>query len=166
MGTVTEVVVGPGGVHFSGGDVRVRTLLGSCVAITVWHPRARIGGMCHFVVPSRSECGGDVRPVLDGRYGDEAMRLLQLQARAVCTDLADYEVRIYGGGNQFAGGGPAGSIGVSARNIDAAQRLAGAHGLRVLAFDVGGTGARTIVLDLPTGIVTSSPAGNGTSVAS
>src|SRR5690606_5865574 len=50
----TEVNLLPGALWFGTGDVRLHTLLGSCVAITLWHPRYRYGGMCHFMLPGRS----------------------------------------------------------------------------------------------------------------
>jgi hypothetical protein len=48
----------------------LRTLLGSCVAITLWHPTRRIGGMCHFLLPERKRRTNEPP---DGRYGDEAV---------------------------------------------------------------------------------------------
>ncbi|WP_416638624.1 hypothetical protein [Pseudomonas sp. OHS18] len=35
---ITEVYLQPGGYHFGGPYTRVRTLLGSCVSIVLWHP--------------------------------------------------------------------------------------------------------------------------------
>lgn len=166
MATVTEVVVSPGGLYFGADATRVRTLLGSCVAVTVWHPRARLGGMCHFVVPSRGDRLGGGRGPWDGRYGDEAIQLLRQHAQEHGTRLGDYQVRMYGGGNQFPGGGPAASICVSSRNADAALVLAGMHRLTVLTADLGGEGARTVVLDLTSGDVTSRRAGTGTGAGS
>lgn len=57
---------------FGDSHTRVRTLLGSCVAIVVWHPQRKIGGMCHYVLPNRKAVAG--RP-LDGRYANEAMEI-------------------------------------------------------------------------------------------
>jgi chemotaxis protein CheD len=156
--TCQEVLVRPGGIHFGGDGALVRTLLGSCVAITLWHPRARLGGMCHFVVPTRGRLPAVVTP-MDGRYGDEAMQILDQHAWDVCTTLSDYEVTMYGGGNQFAGDGPAGTIGVAARNAEAARRFSEDFDLRVVTTDLGGWGARHILLDLSTGVVTSRRAG-------
>ncbi len=48
---VETVVLRPGDFHFGGGHTRISTLLGSCVSITLWHPRRLIGGMCHYMMP-------------------------------------------------------------------------------------------------------------------
>src|SRR5439155_18563598 len=42
-----EIFLQPGEWYFGDADTRIRTLLGSCVAITMWHPRRCLGGMCH-----------------------------------------------------------------------------------------------------------------------
>ena len=47
-----DVFLLPGEFHFGDQDDRIITLLGSCVAITLWHPEKRIGGMCHYMLPS------------------------------------------------------------------------------------------------------------------
>jgi chemotaxis protein CheD len=69
---VETVVLGAGDFHFGGGRTRISTLLGSCVSITLWHPRQRIGGMCHFMMTERQRAP-DI--ALDGRYADEAFAL-------------------------------------------------------------------------------------------
>ena len=39
------------GEHFVGdARHRIRTLLGSCVSITLWHPQRRVGAMSHFLL--------------------------------------------------------------------------------------------------------------------
>jgi len=48
-----EIVLHPGDWWFGGGDTRARTVLGSCIAITLWHPQLRVGGMCHYMLPQR-----------------------------------------------------------------------------------------------------------------
>jgi len=40
---VKTVVLAAGDFHFGGGRTRISTLLGSCVSLTLWHPRRRIG---------------------------------------------------------------------------------------------------------------------------
>ena len=47
-----EVYLPPGGFHFGDEDTRIRTLLGSCVAmITLWHPRFRASAACAICCP-------------------------------------------------------------------------------------------------------------------
>lgn len=166
LAPTAEVVLPVGGVWF-GREGRVGTLLGSCVAVTLWHPVSRAGGMCHFVLPSRGPRDrdravlvaaapdvpdGPERPeALDGRYGDEAVALLLRHVQATGTRPDEYDVALLGGGNQFTGRGSAEGIDVPSRNVAAARRLLGDAGLVVRREDVGGTGPRRVVLDLTDG---------------
>ena len=62
-----------GQLYFGGEASVVRTLLGSCVGITLWNPKRRLGGMCHFLLPQRAP---DPNGGLDGRFGEEAVQML------------------------------------------------------------------------------------------
>ena len=54
---VNEIYLQPGEYFWGGQNNRVKTLLGSCVAICIWHPKLKIGGMSHCLLPSRSHGG-------------------------------------------------------------------------------------------------------------
>jgi chemotaxis protein CheD len=145
-----EVFLRPGELWFGGGDIRVRTLLGSCVAVTLWHPQARIGGMCHYMTPSRP--AGTTVQELSGRYADEALLILLDGVDAHGTRPEEYQVKMFGGGSQFAV--PAGSpVDVAAWNVEAGLQLLEAHGLRLSAMHLGGTGHRQVILDIDRGDV-------------
>ena len=145
-----DVVLGPGGLWFGGGGGRVRTLLGSCIAVTLWHPTARVGGMCHYVVPTRPV--GDAGAAPPGRYADEAFALLLERIRAAGTAPEEYQVKMFGGGSQF--GAVSGlAMDVAGRNVDAGLRLLRGHGLVLTSMHLGGTGHRQVVLDTRSGDV-------------
>ena len=63
----------PGELFFGKDVACLHTLLGSCVAVTLWHPRLRIGGMCHYLLPGRNRPPNQPR---DGKFGDEAIGML------------------------------------------------------------------------------------------
>lgn len=46
----------------------LRTLLGSCVAVCLFDPIARVGGMNHFALPDRSARGDDLRYGVDATH--------------------------------------------------------------------------------------------------
>lgn len=148
--TVDEVFLAPGDFHFATSPTRIRTILGSCVGITLWHPTRKIGAMGHFMLPSRAQrCG-----VLNGKYGDEAIELFIEQARAHRTSPEDYQLKLFGGGEMF----PHHSRGVSFNNvalmnIRAALALADSHDLDLIAQDMGSTGYRNVIFDLCNGHV-------------
>jgi chemotaxis protein CheD len=152
-GRPLDLILEPGQFYFGGAHLRIGTLLGSCVAVTMWHPQIRIGGMCHYLLPTR---GG--QPVLDdepldGRYGDEALAMFMREIDQVGTSPSDYQAKLFGGGNQFASAHARHPIDVPTRNVDAGLRMLTGYGLHVVAKHVGGSGPRQVVLDLATGHV-------------
>jgi chemotaxis protein CheD len=142
-----KVRLNPGEVYFGHGDVCIDTLLGSCVAISMWHPGRKIGGLCHFMLPTR------IRKVdgaeLDGRYGDEAFEILRRYATKYGTRLLDYEVRLYGGSYNDAWSGPPRQVGED--NCEYARALLARHSVKPLSQELGGPGYWLLSFDLATG---------------
>lgn len=146
-----EVFLQPGDIWFGGGQVRLRTILGSCVAITLWHPQRRIGGMCHFMLP-QPPCLQPGKP--DGRYATDAMQILLRRMAAHGTRPEQFEAKLFGGGRMFPSmdclaGGCAGAV--QERNVEMARELAVQHGLRIKAEDLGGSGHRQVLFDIDDG---------------
>ena len=148
---VLDIFLGPGDFYFGDRETRIRTLLGSCVAITLWHPEEMIGGMCHFVVPTRPVPAPDAP--LDGRYADEAIAMFLHEVAAAGTRPQNYEVKMFGGGKQFAAGHPAAGMAVSDRNVQEGKLLLERHNLSLSAMHLGGHGHRQVMLDLWSGVV-------------
>jgi chemotaxis protein CheD len=144
---IFEIYLHPGEWHFGDEDTRIKTLLGSCVSFTLWHPERKIGGMCHYMLPRRSNRapGGE----LDGKYGDEAMMLLEQQIEKEGTRPREYVARVFGGGSMLDLGG----INVSERNVETARHLIKHHGFRMEGECLGGVGHRNVVFDIWSGEV-------------
>ena len=144
-----EIFLQPGEFHFTEDpDTRVRTLLGSCVAMTMWHPRLRYGAMCHYLLPTR---GNRRVRKLDGRFGDEAYLLFLAAAAQHDTDPNDYEIKLFGGGDMFPSVRNKPAIGH--QNVHAGLALLERHGQPVKARHVGGKGHRIVMLDAWNGAV-------------
>lgn len=139
------------GEHFVGdADYRIRTLLGSCVSITLWHADRRIGAMSHFLLPSRSASVGGV---LDGRYGEEVMQIMLRELAAVGIRPTDCVGKIFGGGNMFPGQSRADVRNVGLKNGEAARALLLAHKIPVASESLFGVGHRQIIFDISNGDV-------------
>lgn len=144
-----EVFLNPGEFHFGRGDTRISTLLGSCVSITLWHPRRRIGGMCHYMLTGRNRPPG---ASLDGRYADEAFALFLEHVAAAGTRPAEYQAKLFGGANML--NDLAGSnIDIGRRNIAHARELLATQNIALLSEHVGGNGRRKLHFDLWSGDV-------------
>ncbi|MDX1587903.1 MAG: chemotaxis protein CheD [Oleiphilaceae bacterium] len=147
LGSGIEIFLHPGEWYFGDRHTRIRTLLGSCVAITLWHPREKIGGMCHYMLPGRD----DPRAALNARYGCDALQLMLLEVRRHGGNASEYEVKLFGGGNMF--GLSPDEKGVACRNIIAARTLMQRYGLPVVAESLGGCRYRQLIFNLADGDV-------------
>lgn len=140
-----DIFLLPGAFAFGDRSLRLRTLLGSCVAIALWHPYRRIGGMCHYLLPGTP---GESRSLADGRYAGGAFRLFLREIARHRSRPEDYEATLLGGGKMFEG-----STGVGWRNIESGRRLLSEHGFLLRGEHVAGIGHRQVMFDLSTGQV-------------
>jgi chemotaxis protein CheD len=158
-----DIFLQPGEFFFGDRQTRIRTLLGSCVSITMWHPKKLIGGMCHFLLPTRADKRTDK---LDGRYGDEAVLLFFREAVRYNSHPAEYVIKVFGGGKMFPAikaHGPCRDRpcedvihlcrNVSCRNATQSIALLKHAGLSVDTHDLGGTASRNIIFDVSNGKV-------------
>jgi chemotaxis protein CheD len=164
----SEVVLQIGHFHFGGGRTKIRTLLGSCVSITMWHPRLKIGGMCHYLLPRRGSCGIAIAAP-QGNYADGAMELFMQELRHTGTRPSEYIVKLFGGGCMFTdhrsdskeSQKPFSDIAalrtdvreISSRNVTAGRELLAKHGFNISAEHTGGFGSRVLVFELWSGDV-------------
>ncbi|SMC18120.1 chemotaxis protein CheD [Andreprevotia lacus DSM 23236] len=145
-----RIFVNPGEIYFGSGDVHVETLLGSCVAITFWHPVRRLGGLCHFLLPSRLHTPGKAM-TRDGRYGEEAVQHLLDEVKLHGTRIEDYAVKVFGGGRVFDTEPQKASIGET-NALFAISRLQQLR-IPVAVQDITGYGYRYLRFDLGSGDV-------------
>jgi chemotaxis protein CheD len=143
-----EVFLNPGEWFFGSGAIRLRTVLGSCVALVFWHPRHLLGGMCHYLLPQRAVVKSRA---LDGRYGNEALELLLDRIHASKARPAEFRISVFGGGNMFPGLMRPDNHYVGQRNVEQARHLLNLHQLHCHNFHVEGVGYRTVVFDLANG---------------
>jgi chemotaxis protein CheD len=139
------------GEHFVGdANFRIRTLLGSCVSITLWHARQRVGAMSHFLLPSRISRGDGE---LDGRYGEEVILIMSRELRRVRINPSECVAKIFGGGDMFPGQTRADVRNVGLKNGEAARALLAAHRIPIVSESLFGVGHRQIIFDVGSGDV-------------
>ena len=147
---VVERVLKPGEFAVGDAGMRMRTLLGSCVSIVLWHARFRVGAMSHFLLAAR---GHAAHGPLDARYGDEALTLMIAGLARYGVAPADCEAKIFGGGNMFPDQAHLGPLHVGRRNGEAAREMLRGQGIPVASENLFGVGHRTIVFEVATGNV-------------
>jgi chemotaxis protein CheD len=151
---VLEVFLQPGELYFGESRTRIRTLLGSCVALTLWHPGLQVGGMCHYMLPRRPRRNGWEAEPLDGRYAEDAMKMFLREIRRTRTRAADFQVKLFGGGRMFkAADHLERRPGIAEANVEFGRAAIAQCGFRLCAEDLGGHGHRNVILDVWSGDV-------------
>ncbi len=137
---------------------RLRTLLGSCVSITLWQPQRRVGAMSHFLLPRRQRLSVPGRKdALDARYGEEALALMVQGLARHGIDVRQCVARLFGGGDMFPNQPrrplalPSGNVG--RRNGEAARSLLQQLGVAIASENLFGAGHRRIAFDIASGEV-------------
>lgn len=144
-----EIFLQPGEYFVGDANYSIRTLLGSCVSVTLWHPAARIGAMSHSLLPKRE---GPLTQ-LDGRYGDEAVMLLLRELMHLGAPPSECQAKIFGGGSMFAQRSEAAATDIGRRNGEAARQLLRGLRIPIVAESLFGAGHRQIVFDVASGDV-------------
>jgi len=145
----------PGEFHFGHSNCQIHTLLGSCIAITLWHPKFLIGGMCHYMLPG-SPIQNNVMVIksnINARYSDLAMSLFEQNAIKYGTNLNEYQAKIFGGSNMFVNTAQREDKLIGLKNTEAAIKHLHKKHIPLVASHVGTTGHRRIVFDVKSGEV-------------
>ncbi len=117
--------------------------LGSCIAVAIWDPVARVAGLLHFMLPDSAvdrASGGRDAPF---RYADTGTPMLFRSAYDRGAEKRRLVVRIAGGAAVFDDGG---IFNIGQRNLAALRKILWKAGVLVQAEDVGGAVSRTVRL--------------------
>lgn len=143
-----DILLHPGEWIVASGPVLVRTLLGSCVSVTLWHPASRIGGMCHYLLPAPSL--HHRHP--DGHYGVTVFARLLAALEQEGIDPHRCQAKLFGGGNMAPSGRRSSAHAhIGQRNIEIARVLLAQHHVPLLSEACGGFGHRTVLFELWSG---------------
>ncbi len=157
---ILEVFLHSGEYFFGDNQCRIRTILGSCVSITFWHPKKLIGAMCHVVLPTRNHLSmkkkGDFNHHidLDPKYADEAFALIVNQMNNEKTTPKEYQVKMFGGGNMLSNLIKQNRVNdIGLKNIRYVEELLDIYGFNCKVKNIGGEQHRYIVFDIWSGHV-------------
>lgn len=130
-----KIARGPGGIL-------ITYALGSCIGLCFHDPRLQLGALLHVMLPLNMEAGRK-NPL---KYADTGIRETLRQMEAKGASRSRITVKIAGGAKMFdVKGGNLGNIGQ--RNIESVHTVLKQEGIRLLAENVGGNVARTLLFD-------------------
>ena len=134
----------PGRVFASAEPISVVTILGSCVAVCLFDPAAKVGGMNHYLLPL------SVQRERSPRFGNVALALLLDQVLERGARKGSLRAKVFGGAGVLDGFQQGGrSLGRD--NVELALRTLEAEGIPVLDGDVGGRRGRRLVFHVDDG---------------
>ena len=127
--------------------VLVTHALGSCIAVAVYDPEARVAGLLHFMLPESAidPTKANGRPYL---FADTGIPLLFHAAYALGAEKKRIGVHLVGGAQVMD---PEGVFNVGKRNYLASRKVLWAAGVMVRGEAVGGNVSRTVRLEVAGG---------------
>ena len=140
------VFLQPGQWHLARNGEVVRTILGSCVAVTLYDPSLRAGAVCHAVLPASPRRGEEQGC---GYYVSCIVNQMVEEMSAIGARPGGVEAKIFGGAGMIGGRSPALSVG--RQNLETARRLLKEMGLDLKGHAVGGGAGRVLLFDSATG---------------
>lgn len=124
--------------------------LGSCIAVTVYDPVAKVGAMLHFQLPE-SRMDPDRAAAKPFMFADTGMDRVLAKVLSMGAEKKRLQVKIAGGAAMDTG--PKG-FDIGKRNHLAIRKYFWKKGLFIDAEDVGGIAPRNMYLDIEDGKVT------------
>jgi chemotaxis protein CheD len=117
----------------------ISTLLGSCVAVCLYDPKFKLGGMNHFLLPTKStDANADTDIVLAGDFAMEVLVNAMLAKGARKERLL---AKAFGGGNIVSSI----RMAIGDRNAEFATEWLAREGIPLTASDFGGPWSRKVI---------------------
>lgn len=146
--TKKQISILIGQFHASRTPVVIYTLLGSCVAVCLFDPVNRIGGMNHILLPGKADMEHfDVR----ARYGINAMELLINKMMSLDADRRQIVAKVFGGAHVISA--ISSEFGIGLKNVAFVLEFCRMEGIKVISQSLGGCESRKIFFHTDTGDV-------------
>ena len=161
-------------IHLKPGELLVTrepcivvTVLGSCLAVTMFNARLQLAAICHAMLPqprrSSTSGGFDTSPAIGQRndpeqppfkYLSEVIPVMVAKFAAAGLNPGEVDVKIFGGGNVISPNqGMPSSRWLGNVNVETARSLLEQARFQIKASNVGGRRGRKILFNTQTGEV-------------
>lgn len=145
----------PGDFHLALQPTLIKTVLGSCLTVTMYAPRTGYGAACHAMQPICRKKALQCRPDQcreKFRYVECVIPEMVQQLQRHGVVMAELEVKIFGGADmmlkELAAHQRVGSL-----NVQKAKKVVAELGLVIMSADVGGGVGRQLIFNTGTGDV-------------
>lgn len=139
----------PGQIIVTSDESPIMTILGSCVAMTVYSPDKKIGAIFHALLPEHLEKTRKISnspPVSpDPDYVDYSFYYIKNRLGELGVDMSSTRLMIFGGGDVLQSLSTGKSASVGKKNIEMIRSIIVRERLKIAAEDTGGNRARKII---------------------
>ena len=147
------VFLQPGELFTGEMGVRVKTVVGSCLAIVMRAPRLGLASIAHCLLPLAG-VSADALPRTEAlRYVDTTLELMLRAFAGRGAAAEEMEVKLFGGADDLVWSEGTSVYHVGQRNVNTARAILARRAFTVAAQDVGGRRGRVVECDTGTGDV-------------
>lgn len=125
---------------------QINTILGSCVAVCLWDPKLKAGGMCHYMLPLWNGQG-----LASPKYGNIAIEKLLEKMYSFGSKKINIVAKVFGGGEVIET--KISHFRIGERNIELALDQLKELRIPIMSSSVGGKNGRKIIFYTETGEV-------------
>lgn len=145
-----QLVVGIGDMKLGRQEGTIITYaLGSCIGIALYDPMIKLGALVHIMLPERVNSDANIF-----KYADTGVRETLRKLYAYGAVKHRLTAKIAGGAKMFDMKGKSSAMGnIGERNAQMVKRVLMQEGIRIVKEDIGANYARTMSIDLATGMV-------------
>ncbi len=130
-------------------EVLVTYSLGSCIAVTVYDPTVKVGGLLHYMLPD-SQLDLQKARQLPAMFADTGIPLLFKSSYRLGATKTNMVVKVMGGAQLLD---ERGLFNIGKRNHEALREIFSKNKVVITAEHVGGNVNRTVSLEMATGRV-------------
>lgn len=147
--------IAPGEFYVTDSEEMIVTTLGSCIAACIWDPETGVGGMNHFMLPTKNayttptDKKKNFFDLESTRYGNWAMEYLINEILKNGGTKANLQLKVFGGGRVLSG---MNNYDVGENNIQFLKQFIANEQLNVVAHDLGGECPRKVLFYPSTGV--------------
>lgn len=135
----SRIYLHPGELFASAEGAAVSTILGSCVAVCLWDPISKIGGINHYLLPLWTGQGS-----YSPRFGDIASQELLRKLVALGGRQSRFQAKLFGGACVIEAFRERENH-LGAKNVRTAEEFLEREGIPLVSHDVGGCKGRKVI---------------------
>jgi chemotaxis protein CheD len=156
---VKEIKVGIGDLNIALPPDKLITLgLGPCVGIALYDSNNRIAGLAHIMLPDSTGYANQSNPM---KYADKCIPMLVQKMKEKGANMRNLKAKIAGGASMFAFADKSPMMDIGNRNGKAVKEALKELSIPILSEDLGGSSARTMIVESETGKIFIKTVGKG-----